>query len=154
MRGCSVNGALPLPPPVTLEVACPFCGAARLHDINSRARGRDQIVGKFKCSTCDSRFAVQLKTLRRAKGGRFRAMEPAQEAETAKRISEATAKNDEIARQLLADPRCTCGSEDQLRSAKVYGWRDDGLVPGGHTRGLPSPPRHRADCPARNGGSR
>lgn len=149
-----MSGALPLPPSATVEVACPFCGDARPHHIDSRARGRDQIVGKFKCAACDSRFAVQLKTLRRAKGERFRAMEAAQHAETARRVSEATAKNDEIACQLLADPRCTCGSEDRLRSAKVYGWRHDGLVPGGYSLGLPLPPRHRADCPAKDRGSR
>lgn len=137
---------------VTMHVGCAFCGTVAAHHVSDAAPKRDQIVGRFKCASCDSTFQVQVKTMRTVKGKRQKEWEKAKLAEHERIAAQYVTDNERIAAELLTQPGCICGTEKAKQTVQVYGLREDGLSRGGTGvrdghHGMPLPPRHRSSCP-------
>jgi hypothetical protein len=147
---------------MTSEIRCAFCTGFVRVDLTGRYPGRTTTCSTLKCPHCDSTFVVEVKTLRKSKGKRLRGFEAKAKANHDALAAQYEIANEEVARQLLAEPGCTCATEAAIRSADTYHDRrrpdaPDGLTKGGVGKrdghnGMPYPPRHRYHCPARKGG--
>jgi hypothetical protein len=144
---------------VSSTIRCAYCDGFVTIDLLGKFPGRTTVAGNYKCPHCDSTFAVEVKTIRKAKGKRFRAGEAKRKAEHDALVQKFEAENDVIAERLLAEPGCTCGTDAAKRSAAIYHdlrrpGAPDGLSKGGigkragHMH-MPLEPRHRYHCPAR-----
>lgn len=149
-----------------IDVGCAFCGVVLAIDVAPTGGGavqapkRDTLVAKVKCTACDSITELWLQTKRRGKGKRLRAQEAAAKARLAELVAGYEADNEDIARQLLAEPGCICAEVLAERRRQGIGteWRADGLRSMGHGQRdghhmMPLKPTHRFECPARKASS-
>lgn len=136
----------------TINARCAYCTTMIRIVIDGALEcpKREAIVApKVFCRACESTFEVMIKTRRKSKGRKIKAVEAKRKAELAEKVVEAKARNEELAKKLLAEPGCTCA--EYARTPVYNSDRSDGLDAGYTTNGIPGPPRHRYGCPARRG---
>lgn len=139
---------------IGITLACAYCycevhfriGNIEVRDVRGNRLTRAGQFTTIICPHCDSRFSLHITSKRKSKGRRLKVDEAKRAAEHAELVRQAEARNEEIAKQLLAEPGCTCA---QSKDTNYYSGRTDGLHNSGATRNnLPLPPVHRYSCPA------
>lgn len=126
-----------------LTTICTYCSGAvaiKLEDFTTKRRGA--VLTQYKCPHCDSKCEIYFAQRRKSRGKRFKQLELAREAALSERVAVAQRANDIVAKQLLAQPGCTCGAS----KSNQYEMRGDGLREGGHDGRVPLAPRHRFSC--------
>ena len=146
-----------------LVVKCAYCPTMITLSFGKNDRieinGRDSLLGPvITCHKCDSKFVLEVKTLRKSRGKRQKQHEIETKEAHEREVEAKRAANKLAGDKLLAEPGCTCRERIEGRNSSYYSSMTSNGKDSGHPLStgwsrapsgamLPTDPHHFTTCP-------